>query len=73
MDAACRLQHYLASDNKMLHAQGPIDVEAEIREAEECEQRETARAAEEDMARFDALLEERTRRRQVEQGTRWKP
>ena len=44
-----------------------------MRDAEEREERETARAAEEELARFDALLEERTRQRQVEQGTRWKP
>jgi hypothetical protein len=50
-----------------------IDVEAEVRDAEAREEAAVARAAAEELRRFDALLEERARERQVDQGTRWKP
>ncbi|BDA47229.1 hypothetical protein COCOBI_10-0740 [Coccomyxa sp. Obi] len=47
-----------------------IDVEAEVRDAEE---REAAAAAAEQLREFDALLAERERQRQIDQGMRWKP
>ena len=48
-------------------------VEVEVRDAEAREEEELSRAAAEELRRFDALLAERERERQVEQGTRWKP
>lgn len=47
-----------------------IDVEAEVRDAEE---REAAAVAAEQLREFDALLAERERQRQIDQGMRWKP
>ncbi len=50
--------------------QAEIDVEAEVRDAEE---REAATVAAEQLREFDALLAERERQRQIDQGMRWKP
>lgn len=50
--------------------QAEIDVEAEVRDAEE---REAAAVAAEQLREFDALLVERERQRQIDQGMRWKP
>jgi hypothetical protein len=50
-----------------------IDVEAEVRDAEAREAREASAAAAEELRKFDALLAERERQRQIEQGMRWKP
>lgn len=56
-----------------IHAQVEIDVEAEVRDAEVREEEEASRRAAEELRRFDALLAERERERQIDQGTRWKP
>ncbi|EIE23383.1 hypothetical protein COCSUDRAFT_62919 [Coccomyxa subellipsoidea C-169] len=50
-----------------------IDVEAEKRDAAAREEKEASAAAAEELRRFDALLAERERLRQIEQGVRWKP
>ena len=56
-----------------LPGQVEIDVEAEKRDAAAREEKEASAAAAEELRRFDALLAERERLRQIEQGVRWKP
>lgn len=48
-------------------------MEAEVRDAEAREEREASAAAAEELRKFDTLLAERERQRQIEQGMRWKP
>lgn len=56
-----------------LPGQVEIDVEAEKRDAVAREEKEASAVAAEELRRFDALLAERERLRQIEQGVRWKP
>ena len=52
------------------HLCAQIEVEAEVKDAEEDD---LATMNEEELRRFDQLLKEREKLRQINLGTRWKP